>query len=50
MTVGNVVEFMLGLSKDDQEAIKKKLVQIDFFNGDVMHFLKFIARGMVKFY
>lgn len=50
MTVRNVVEFMVGLNNDDQEAIKKKLVQIDFLNGDVRHFLKFIARGMIKFY
>lgn len=50
LNVGVVVEFMTGLSQDDQQAIKKKLVQIDFFNGDIRDFLKFVARGMIKYY
>ena len=33
-----------------QEAamIKDTLIKIDFFNGDPMHFLEFMAKGMIK--
>ena len=48
MTFENVVEFVVGLPKEMQIEIKTKLVYIDFKNGDVFHFLHYIAEGMAK--
>lgn len=34
--------------KNTQDAIKTKLVQIDFYNGNVMDFFKYVAQGLVN--
>lgn len=46
MTLGVVVEGCLATTAEEQAQIKKILVQIDFKNGDVMHFFKHLAAGM----
>ena len=46
--VSDVVNFICSLDSITQNSIKRKLVEIDFQNGDVMHFFKYIAEGMVK--
>jgi hypothetical protein len=44
-----VIEFIRQVEdKGTQDAIKTKLVQIDFFNGDVMDFFKYVAQGLVN--
>ena len=48
MTLENVVEFICSLSEKDQKECRNKLVYIDFKNGDVFHFLQYIAEGMAK--
>ena len=48
LNIGVIIEFMNGLGKDTQKAIKKKLIQIDFFNGDVRKFLEYVGAGMIK--
>ena len=48
MTLGHVVEFICNLSDKDQKECRNKLVYIDFKNGDVFHFLQYIAEGMAK--
>ena len=48
MTLANIVEFICSLSDKDQKECRNKLVYIDFKNGDVFHFLQYIAEGMAK--
>jgi hypothetical protein len=43
-----VIEFIENLSPSIQEQIKKTLIQIDFKNGNVLHFLEYITKGMVE--
>jgi len=43
-----VIEFIETLSASVQEQIRKTLVKIDFKNGNVLHFLEFISKGMVE--
>ena len=42
----SVVEFVNELNPSVQSKIKNNLIKIDFHNGDVMHFFKYIAQGM----
>ena len=45
--LGNVIEWvLLNASDKDKGIIKDKVVQIDFHNGDVMDFFKYIATWM----
>lgn len=44
--VGCVVEAILMAQKAEQEKIRKILVQIDFMNGDILHFFKHLAKAM----
>lgn len=46
MTVETVVEAIAATSKYEQEKIKHTLVQIDFRNGDVMHFINHLAKAL----
>ena len=48
MTLENVVEFICSLEPNVQKDCRNKLVEIDFKNGDVFHFLQYIADGMAK--
>jgi len=48
MTLANVVEFICNLPDAVQKDCRDKLVYIDFKNGDVFHFLQYIAEGMAK--
>lgn len=43
-----VLEFIESLPSDQQSVIKNTLVKIDFMNGDVYHFFKYLAKGMVQ--
>lgn len=45
--VGVVIEYIKNLPVENQEQTKEMLVKIDFQNGDVRHFLKYIAKGIV---
>lgn len=44
--VGCVVEAILMAQKAEQEKIRKILVQIDFMNGDILHFFKHLSKAM----
>lgn len=47
----DVIEFLLNSSEKIQDKAAGYIRRIDFSNGDVNHFLKFIAEGVVnKFY
>lgn len=48
----NVVINTILTNPNEQETkeIIKTLRRIDFYNGDVMHFIKFLAEGLVKNY
>lgn len=47
--VGVVIEHIKITTKQEQEQIKDMLVQIDFRNGDVLHFFGFLAKAIVKY-
>jgi len=39
---------ILALSKTNQKKVRNKFVQIDFGNGDINHFIKYMLRGMLN--
>jgi len=41
-----IVEHILIAPKSEQKAIRKILVQIDFKNGDVLHFFTHLAKAI----
>lgn len=41
-----VLEAICNASQRDKEAIRKKIVMIDFHNGDVMDFFGYLAKAM----
>lgn len=43
-----VVEFVENCPKEIINKINKNLSIVDFKNGDVLHFIKHIAKGMVQ--
>ena len=43
-----VIELIKGAPAREQEQIRNTLVKIDFANGNVNHFLKFLAEAYVK--
>ena len=45
-----VIEHIKATSLDEQLAIQKIIVKIDFQNGDVNHFFKHLADGLVANY
>jgi hypothetical protein len=45
-----VIENILSTTSTEQSQIATILRKIDFKNGDVNHFLKYLAHGMVKQY
>tara|TARA_R110000744_G_scaffold104220_1_gene199642 strand:+ start:5797 stop:6114 length:318 start_codon:yes stop_codon:yes gene_type:complete len=44
--LSSVVEFIDAQDANVQNKIKSNLIKIDFYNGDVMHFFTYIAKGM----
>jgi hypothetical protein len=48
MTLETVVEHILIAPKHEQDQIRKTLVMIDFKNGDVMHFFKYLAQAIAR--
>jgi len=46
MSVGVVVENILIAPKHEQDKIKDVLVKIDFQNGDILHFIKHLAKAL----
>jgi hypothetical protein len=45
-----VIEAVLNAPSEEQEKIAAIIRQIDFKNGDVNHFLKHLAKGLVEGY
>lgn len=45
-----VKETIKNASTEDQQKIKNIIVQIDFHNGDMNHFFRHLAQGMVEQY
>ena len=45
-----VIEHIKIASENEQSQIKDILVQIDFKNGDINHFLKHLATGLITQY
>lgn len=45
-----VIEFVKGCDQETQKKIKSDLVMIDFKNGDINHYFKFLAQGIVNLY
>ena len=43
-----VLDFLISTDKETQAKAKKNLMKIDFHNGDVMHFFKYIAKFIAK--
>lgn len=41
-----VLDHILKTTKDEQWKIKDVIVRIDFMNGDVLHFLKHLAKAI----
>jgi hypothetical protein len=46
--VGCIAEMMLACTPENRKIVQKKLVLIDFHNGDVRDFLRYVARGMAR--
>lgn len=44
--VGDVVQNIIFTTTREQQQIKKVLVEIDFRNGDVLHFFKHLAQAL----
>ena len=47
-TVKNVLEFINSCPKSINNKIRNTYMRIDFKNGDIMDFTKYIAKGIVK--
>lgn len=47
LTWGDLVEYIESAT-DHHKSIRDTLVKIDFHNGDVFHFLNYLAIGMLK--
>lgn len=48
LQVGMLIEFICSLPADIQKRIKNTIVKIDFSNGDILHYFKFLGKGMVQ--
>jgi len=48
MTVGVIVEHILIAPKSEQKNIKNMLVRIDFNNGDILDFIKHLAKAIAR--
>mgnify|MGYP001297475073 FL=1 len=43
-----VIDWVKKLDPETKAKIKNNFVKIDFVNGNVMHFMEFMAKGMIK--
>jgi len=50
LQVGDVLSAMMSAPASEQAQIKNILVQIDFANGDVMHFIRHAAKALDSTY
>ena len=48
MYLGDIVDFILKQDKYNQRKVRDTLVKIDFCNGDVMDYLKYIGKGLYR--
>lgn len=48
MSVEFVIELIENASTDEQRKIKSTFSSIDFYNGDLMHYIKFLAKAFIK--
>lgn len=48
MFLGDIVDFILKLDKDNQSKIRHTLVTLDYYNKDVMDFIKYIGKFMYE--
>lgn len=48
LTVRNVLELIYNAPEEIQKKIIKTFIQIDFQNGNVMHFIMYLAKGMAN--
>lgn len=48
LTVQMVIDFACSMPKAVQAQVRNTLSRIDFMNGDVMHFINHMAKGMVE--
>jgi len=48
LTYKMLIDFIAGMPDSMIKDIRKMLVKIDFLNGDVFHYLTYLAKGMVK--
>ena len=46
--LGAVVDYIMASGPANQAKVKDTLVKIDFHNGSVMHFFKFLAKFMAR--
>ena len=46
MSVQVVIDAIKSTTKQEQKAIQKMLVKIDFMNGDIMHYIKHLAQAI----
>lgn len=46
MDYATVVEYVKNTTKENQTKVKNTLVKIDFMNGDVLHFLRYLGKGV----
>ena len=46
MPIGVIAEFFYQQPPEIQHKVKDTVVKIDFMNGDIMHYLKFLGKGI----
>jgi hypothetical protein len=46
MQYSNVIQCLKNAPKHEQDAIKDVLVKIDFFNGDIKHYLRHLSKAI----
>lgn len=46
--VGNVIENIKATTPEEQEEIKKTIIKIDFYNGDVVDYFKHLAQALAQ--
>ena len=45
-TIQSVLNFCAFVTNEEQDMVKHTLVKIDFANGDVLHFMNYLAKGI----
>ena len=48
--VGNIIENIKATTPEEQEEIKKMIIKIDFYNGDVVDYFKHLAQALAQNY